>query len=591
MDRLNYVELADGESQYDRIKFIPGCAVDAIYISSPLNVERGNRLIEVLPPPRIKMSAWLNAYSRGIEGYETDPSKKSDFQIFREICHLRDIRFPLPFALDLEMDFYRALAESYNSRYIIRGDKYTVRIKDEVCSQACNTLPKRGGAVIGFSLIGKSQTGKTSTMKILTSRYPPLIRHSLEDGSIFYQIPYIIAESQIRASIRGVYRSIGHAIDSVCGNEIPYYETMFGGSKTSVAMQEQKLRSIINSLNIGVIVFEEIQNMNFDSQDEKSFESFLTLCNETGVALVVVGTEDARNKMFQFRERTGHRVGPEIRSDLYCDNITFMYEIVSRLTSYQWFDSEFTIDKGTSKALLKYSCGIIGLLVRLYMYICLDYAKYDNDAEDKPTVDEDYVKKIVERRFTGITTLLKNHSTGLSDEDIQKFADKLDIELASAEDQRKIMEDMANQSTQMIRNRRLKDFIVNRVLEYDDYDERVVHQIIDNCLSNGSFDGKEDVKCLRIVLEKLREPGGKATGTKVNAAGDENQPQSSSSATSEENQPKKPEKPKRTRSRRNKDSDTDKGTDTDTKSQQNIEKMREELGKRIHRDTHNPSDT
>ncbi len=351
-NKYGYVELEGDSGQYDNIRFILGHSVDARYIKSPLDEERGNRLIEALPIPRINRQSWINAYTRGITGFVKEAQNKSDFQKFREISLLRDIRFPLPFSLDLEMDFYRAMVESYNARLILSGDKYEVRIRDNDCYQACITAPKRNGAVVGFSLIGKSQTGKTSAIRILTSRYPPLIKHSLSEGKVLYQIPYIIAECQIRASIRAVYKSIGSEIDRVCGNEIPYYEVALGGARTSLAEKEQRLKNFINSFGIGVLILEEVQNMNFDSEDEKSFESFLTLCNETGIALVVVGTEDARNKMFQVKERTAHRVGPEIRSDLYCENAKFMFEIVTQLFAYQWFDSEYIIDKKTAEALL-----------------------------------------------------------------------------------------------------------------------------------------------------------------------------------------------------------------------------------------------
>ncbi len=139
------------------------------------------------------------------------------------------------------------------------------------------------------------------------------------------------------------------------------------------------------------------------------------------------------------------------------------------------------------------------------MYMCIDYVT--KSGSKKPNIDETYVEKIVKRHFSGITELLKEHQAGLSNEDIQIYVENLDKafeeEKASAENQAKVMDELSKQTDEIMRKRKLKDLIKSRVLDYADFDERVTEQIIDNCFSDGSFDGLDDRHCIRKVLEIL----------------------------------------------------------------------------------------
>ena len=507
---VTYVELKDNAGQYDAMNLMNGRAVDAVYVRSPRASEQGNRLIEALPPPRLDKKVRRTAYTRGITGYDPDLSKKTVIQSLREISALHDeVRFPLPFAVDLEIDFHRAIMESYNARYFRFGGRYEATVGDDQVRQAGIVLPRKSGAVAGFSLIGQSQTGKTSAISILTERYPKLIRHHYGDGSVFYQIPYIDAECQIRASMRAVYKSIGYEIDVVCGNETGVYEKLLGNQRDSIADKEQKLRTVINSLGIGALILEEIQNMNFDSEDEKSFESFLTLCNETGVALVVVGTEDARNKMFQCRERTAHRVGPEIRSDLYCKSEMFIREVLAHLAHYQWFYPGFEMSGGAAKKILQYSHGIIGLMVRIYMYMNLQYVILASEGK-RPEINADYVDRIVKRHFQGITSLLDDHDPAFLEEEFKAGVEKLDLEMKEAVDaeierQRLEMISIADDNARLMEERELRDYLVGRVLDYHDYEEAQVNRVIDQCFAEGAFQGKTKRDSLRYLLKVLEK--------------------------------------------------------------------------------------
>lgn len=73
---------------------------------------------------------------------------------------------------------------------------------------------------------------------------------------------------------------------------------------------------------IGLIIFDEIQLIDFNSTRENSFESLMILSNRTKVAIGVVGTEDAYEMMFP-KLRTGRRVGSPVRAQKYCSNYRY----------------------------------------------------------------------------------------------------------------------------------------------------------------------------------------------------------------------------------------------------------------------------
>ncbi len=88
------------------------------------------------------------------------------------------------------------------------------------------------------------------------------------------------------------------------------YETVIEKTR-SLGGKADKVRDLIEKFSIGIIVFDEIQLINFNSSKENSIEGLMTLANKTKVAMGVVGTEDAFAMMFK-KLRTGRRLGESI---------------------------------------------------------------------------------------------------------------------------------------------------------------------------------------------------------------------------------------------------------------------------------------
>ena len=497
-------EKTDSSNQYAGMP-IEGTVVKARYLPSDLKSERGRRLIEALPLPRIEITDWQIAYSMPLTEYKWDPGKPKR-QKLREIWQLRNVRFPLPFDGEIEREFYRSLTDSYSSRYLTdeeaSGDIF---VNNRNIRQYGRMRPEKNGAVVGFSLLGSSQSGKTSALKILTSWYPQVIEHQLDNGGKFIQIVYLDVECQIHSSMKSMFDAIGHEIDKALGNTAEIYEELFRKGRQTIAQKEQILRKLIDTFGIGALILEECQCMNFNSQDEKSFEAFLTLCNETGVALIMVGTEDARKKMFGYAARTAHRVGPQIRSDMYCGNTKFLTVLIQRLFRYQWFDEEITLTAEMAEALINHSHGIIGLLVRIYMFMNEDYIT----AVKKPVVDAKYVETTAKRHFSEIIKLLERAGNSNTDEEykkaFQKLDDSFDEIIKSEEIQEENAKSLSSSGKELEDYESLKSFLVERCMDDQDYEPSFLSRIIEQAWKEGILTGVSKRESYRRLRERLRE--------------------------------------------------------------------------------------
>lgn len=296
----HYLEIEDGTSQYDDYDLNEQNVVSARYIHARLKEDAGNRYIEALPLPREEKDI-IRAYTKNFLGYRFEKVKDmSKLDRMLQIGMLRSIRFPLPFHKELEFDFYNSLLISYRSRRQIKTE-------DGAISYTANDQLRNSNSILtgdsgastnaGFSLIGYSGCGKSSAIETLVSHYPQVIMHE-DDGGYFPQITYLVVNCIANSNFSALYQGVGDAIDKALGNMSPVYAREIE-RKRGLGAKADTIRQYVERFAIGIIIFDEIQLIDFEHARENSFDSLLTLANRTKVAIAVVGTEDAREKMFK----------------------------------------------------------------------------------------------------------------------------------------------------------------------------------------------------------------------------------------------------------------------------------------------------
>ena len=312
-----YVNDLDGISQYDDFDLENNKIVNARYIHALVDEDRGNPYIEALPLPRDEKSI-TRVYTRTLPNYRYDDVKDMDtLKKMLAVGTLRELRFPLPFHSELEFNFYNSLVTSYRARKRIESmDTKLDYVSDNKSNETHSILAGDSAAATnaGFSLIGYSGCGKSSSIQTLVAHYPQVIIHGDNTSSRFPQIVYLVVNCIANSNFSALYEGIGDAIDKALGNIVPVYAKEVT-KINNLGRKAEKIKEYIEKFAIGIIIFDEIQLIDFKHTKENSFDSLMTLSNRTKVAIAVVGTEDARNKMFK-ELRTSRRVGMMIKGHL-----------------------------------------------------------------------------------------------------------------------------------------------------------------------------------------------------------------------------------------------------------------------------------
>ena len=404
--KYEYAELGEHERQQDSIDLLKNRAVDAVYVRSRLACDRGNPYIECLPAVRTE-SEVLADYHKAILDYSWEQRNWPDYERMKAIMQLRDVRFVLPFHMAFEQEFGLALLNSYRHRSVRETYGTHVTIRDHE-SNTNYTSEKDLGAAInaGVALLGYSGCGKTSAVGTLLSNYPQVVIHHDENGNQFTQIVYLYAVCVANSNFKALYQSIGRAIDRALGNTTPVYETVINQRK-SIGEKTNKICDLIDLFGIGAIILDEVQLMDFEGTHENSFSSLMNIANNTQVALILVGTEEAYSKMLP-KLQIARRAGARIAASSYCGNKAAFKLLCQQIFQYQWFDTHVEFTDNDVDTLYRLTYGIVDQLVSLYIYMHIHYVRLKN----KPTINSDYISLISNKYFPGMQVLLEQLKTG-----------------------------------------------------------------------------------------------------------------------------------------------------------------------------------
>lgn len=505
MEKKNYyVECEEGASQYEAYDLTSQTVVPARYVKTKIKEDEGNLYIEALPYPRENQDIY-RAYSRSFASYDYDSIKKmTKLEKMLQVSMLKEIRFPLPFHSELEFSFYNALLISYRHRK--RCPVYDKNINymaenrnNEMTSVLYGDSSDATNA--GFSLIGYSGCGKSSAISTLVSHYPQVIMHDNGDGGYFPQITYLVVNCIANSNFSALYEGIGDAIDKAFGNAQPVYaleikKTMGLGNKA------EKVRSFIELFGVGIIIFDEIQLIDFQHTKENSFDSLLTLANRTKVAIAVVGTEDARDKMFH-ELRTARRVGTMINGNRYCENREFFEYLVSHIFEYQWFKEPVEVTDEIIDALYDVTKGIIDQLVSIYS--CMNIEAIT--ARKKIEINADFIHHVADKYYPGIQDVLGSiecNADALELENIRKNADARISKLMDEAKQEQEMKTIKENGTAKP-DVSLHNVAANIRTIYDDYTDSQIEEAYNKVIRKASSSGKSEKEITRLVVETLQK--------------------------------------------------------------------------------------
>lgn len=501
--KYNYYNLGDNETQYEDYNFNESKVVDARYIQSIVKEDRGNPYIEALPYPRNEEDV-KDAYTKHLLTYNYDKVKNmSKLERMLQVSTLRQIRFPLTFHKNLEFSFYNALITSYRSRKPVIANKNLEYVSNDIKDKTnCILCGDSGDSTnSGFSLIGFSGCGKSSAIHTLLSHYPQTIIHKVDSFNKYIQIVYLVVNCVPNSNFSALYEGIGDAIDKALGNTEPVYAREIAKTPT-LGRKMEKVKNLIEKFGIGIIVFDEIQLINFDRTKEGSFESLMTLSNRTKVAMAVVGTEDARDKMFK-ELRTTRRLGTMINGNMYCENKKFFTFLVNQLFQYQWFDEPVELTDDLVDALYKVTKGIVDQLIGIYSCMHYDYL----ERKKRPVIDAKYIYDIAQRYYPGIQNVLADLESVESARKLMSIRNDAEVRVATiidnAKQEKEAQDLLDNQNKATDKMLLLKNVVANITALYDEYSLSDIEKTFNKVMKQIKDEPKSEREISRMVIDKL----------------------------------------------------------------------------------------
>ena len=387
----------------DSEKYTPNApySVEAIYTKATLSINEGNPMIEALPGPLSKEEIKNKYYKPFPLTISKDASVEEQLA---EIQLIKEIRLPLPFALDLEKNFSLALVESYRKRFSsIMNTPTSAIMNNKQMSQNMSCRKTIGADTgIGVTLLGIGGCGKSAAVQTMLSHYPQRINHHWKDDGDFVQLVWIYAVTPANSNLSDLYVTIACSIDDALGNSEGFYETQVR-KLTSVGGKADYIAKLIRVLHIGAVILDEIQNLSHGANRASSFNSLMTIINTTKVALVVVGTEDAYSYMFG-EYYIARRTGPLVNACKYCSDREHFNTMMKYICSINWFKEKFKVTEEILDTLYKETLGVIDRMTNLWMDIQVAYVS----SKVKPTINSEFIKSVSDKRpfiaeFTKIT--------------------------------------------------------------------------------------------------------------------------------------------------------------------------------------------
>ena len=467
------------EDQYVNTDLHTNKIVDANYVDTYLF--RRNPYIEALPLPKTGRDEIVRTYSSlpAMPSYEEFIKMPPQIKTML-IDNLDKIRFALPFYKDLEAKFYRTLTDAYSMR--VEYEMHDTVELNGVSYEAETGLKANheGESVNGFSVLGVAGTGKSTAMNRILDHFPQVIRHHL-DGRTVIQLVYLYITCENNSNFSALYQQIGAKIDEALNNGNHFYENAIAKERT-LGQKSLKVRSFIKKLNIGCLIFDEIQNIDLTSTSENSIEALLTINNDAHVGIGVMGTEEAFNKIFS-RERIARRLSDYVGAGRYCENMDACASIVRALfDSVSFFPEKIVPGKDIIKVFWDETNGIIAYILKLFILVVKDYTF----KKEKPEITAEYVQKIAVEKNKILHDLVKdkNKSYGPSELKYQKLIKEMN---EYDYDQEKRQEDDEFIHADMDRIFPDKESIIQNILTvHPEYNRGTVENAVNIAMTKGN---------------------------------------------------------------------------------------------------------
>lgn len=269
-----------------------GLLVDAVYNPSTNPRYRGNCLIESLPAP-LRPDSVHELFCAAPQFDSADRLLPAHERIQR-VFGLAALCVPMDFQCETAIKIDAMIRDGYVDRAPSAGHQNRVAqalYEASVRGDAPHQLLRATPTMLEGLLVGVPGMGKTQTVRRTLYRIPQAIHHK-RDG--LYQVNYLEAEAPANgASISTTLCELIRQLDSLIPGSNYYYEYAVKG-RPSDGKLLINLAYLANRHHLGLVVIDEIQNLNNSVKSEKVTMSHLVAAlNIVHVPLLGLGTNSA----------------------------------------------------------------------------------------------------------------------------------------------------------------------------------------------------------------------------------------------------------------------------------------------------------
>jgi len=399
-------------NDYDENQNLSNHWIPAQYHAQELRDYQGNSLIEALPPVLSSHDAYDKL--RRTPLYDEKERMLSPELRFNALYRLQHFFQPVIQHLDLERRFSRLLRTGYLSR----------NPSDPAHVKHLTNMPTTDvrQTATSFTLMGFSGIGKTTAIERILSLYPQCIVHKFPINRL--QIVWLKLNCPHDGSLKSLCMDFFAKVDDLVGTD---YLGKFGQSRNSISSMVTQMGRVARNHCIGVLIIDEIQHLLTakDQGSEKMMNFFVTLINETGIPIVLIGTMRAKSIFQQdFRQaRRGSGQGDMVWEQMELGDDWDV--IIEEMWTYQWTRQKVEITPDFREVLYDESQGIVDVAVKLY-----SLAQSRAIETGKETLTPSLIRQVAKEDLKLIQPMLRALRSGLLSE-LDKYEDIKPMDLAS----------------------------------------------------------------------------------------------------------------------------------------------------------------
>ena len=392
---------------------------DAHYRDETLDEFRFNPLIEAMPAPFEPGDAIAKLMIR-------PPYSDSDRECpssYRQLLTQRIVRLHQP--MEREVDVFGRIDRCIRWGYADRNPlspAYAAQLAAGMSASVSHgSLNYAGGYhphTYGFSILGISGIGKSTTVESILTLYPQVIRHTEYRGIplVMHQVSWLKIDCSCDGSLKGLCMDFFRELDDLLGTS---YSEQYSSRRATLDRMMIAMSRLCVSHNVGVLIIDEIQNLCSAQKGvpEKVLNFFVTLVNTIGVPVIMIGTPKAlsilQNEFQQAKRGCGQgdalweRMPNDISWDLFCRAIW----------TYQYTKGHVPFTTEMKDALYEEAQGIPFLAVHIYKLV-----QEDAILSGKEAFSEKDLHRIASEKM-GLTKPMREAMKAGKEVDLKQYID------------------------------------------------------------------------------------------------------------------------------------------------------------------------